>query len=371
MIGGRARQGKGGHPRTCPRPCPQATGRAQSGRGCDPQTGRSGQPPALVVAQLQALVGVAREQQVAIQVDPVGQTGERRGGCDADAGLLHAAQHHPESELTRAAHHGQRGSHAAALGELDVDARDDAHEGVEVIDGHGALVGHDGDGAPLLEPAQLRQLTGRERLLDELHAQPLQLRHEPRAFLGLPAGVGIDPQRTGVHRPDRLQGRQVAGAADLDLEHREARSRGWPAPRPPRGYRCRWRSPSVGCPRASPAAATGAARGPAPRGRGARYPGPPSRRRDARWRRPSGRPASIEPGARGRRRSWAAHRAHRRRPPAGAAPRRRCPPSRRSRRTGNASPTPCRPLVAMVTMTVVAVRSSSSTGDPERVAQGQ
>ena len=62
-------------------------------------------------------------------------------------GLLHAAEHHPEAQLPRPTHHGQRRPHATALGELDVDARDDPHQGIEVVDGHGALVGHDGDRA--------------------------------------------------------------------------------------------------------------------------------------------------------------------------------------------------------------------------------
>src|SRR5436189_140435 len=73
----------------------------------------------------------------------------------------------------------------------------------------------------LLEPTELIEPAGRERLLDEYDAEALEVREQVDGFFGHPAGVRVDPDRTTEHSPDRLEGREVLGSAALDLERRE------------------------------------------------------------------------------------------------------------------------------------------------------
>ena len=102
----------------------------------------------------------------------------------------------------------------AALGELDVDAGDDADEPVEVLGEDAALVGHDRQRRALLEPAQLVEAAGRERLLDQLDARGARARAgAPTASSGRPAGVGIDPDRAVEDGADGLERREVVRAA--------------------------------------------------------------------------------------------------------------------------------------------------------------
>ena len=101
----------------------------------------------------------------------------------------------------------------AALGELDVDAGDDADEAVEVLRQDAALVGDDRQRRALLEPAELVEPAGRERLLDQLDAEPLELGQERDRLVGRPARVGVDPDRTAVDGAHRLQRREVLGSA--------------------------------------------------------------------------------------------------------------------------------------------------------------
>src|SRR4051812_21876326 len=102
-----------------------------------------GQPPAAVVVELETLERIVRQEQVPVEIDPVG---ERRDGgrCgDPDRRLLHAAEERPESELARSREHPMRRADTAALGELDVDTGDDADETLEILDRDGALVRDD------------------------------------------------------------------------------------------------------------------------------------------------------------------------------------------------------------------------------------
>ena len=73
---------------------------------------------------------------------------------------------------------------------------------------------------------------GRERLLDQLHAQALQLRQQRERPLGRPARVGVHPDRAREHGPDGLERLEVGRPAHLDLERREAGGPDGPARRP-------------------------------------------------------------------------------------------------------------------------------------------
>ena len=102
-----------------------------------------------------------------------------------------------------------------------------------------ALVGDDRQRRPLLEPAQVVEAPRRERLLDQLDAEPLELGEQRRGLLGRPAGVRVDPDRARVHGAHRLERLEVGRAADLDLERREVARPGAPARRRRRARRCR------------------------------------------------------------------------------------------------------------------------------------
>ena len=88
----------------------------------------------MVGVQLEALERVVGEEQAAVEVDPVGQRRDGRRPGDPDRRLLHAAEERPEAELAGALEHPLRRADPAALGELDVDAGDDADERVEVLE---------------------------------------------------------------------------------------------------------------------------------------------------------------------------------------------------------------------------------------------
>ena len=189
---------------------------------------------------------------------------------------------------------------AAALRELHVDAADHALEGVEVLDGHRALVRDDGQRRARLEVAQPAIAASGERLLDELDAEVHQDGQRAPGDVRGPAGVGVDADRAVEDSAHRLERRDVGRAADLDLQRREVAGPGRPlrddvggidaqrevgrrdvgrqveqlvereargACRPGRGARCRARTSRAPCPRI----ATSSARRPrAPRGRSGR-----------------------------------------------------------------------------------------------------
>ena len=220
---------------------------------------------------------------------------------------------------------------------------------------------------------------GREGLLDELHAQPLELRAAaPRAYVGRPARVGVDPERAAEHRAHRADGLEVrrdrrtltlsagksrrparplgddrrlvdpereVGRRDGAVDAEEVADRAGPAAcRRGRGGRCRWRTwPRHG-------------------GRSPRPSGPPPRRARRAPRR--GRPGARPRRARSRR-------------AAGARRRRSSRASRR--RTGPESPRPGRRAVGPVGIVPELrddrrrdlARAVGGTRDHERVAQRQ
>ena len=85
-----------------------STDRAAPRDATDADAGHRRQLPAAVGAELETRERVRRQQQVAVEVDPVGQPRHGRGGGDAQARLLHAAEEDPEPELPRAPDHAQR-----------------------------------------------------------------------------------------------------------------------------------------------------------------------------------------------------------------------------------------------------------------------
>ena len=103
-----------------------------------------------------------------------------------------------------------RGPDPAAFGELDVDPGDDADQAVEVLGQDAALVGDERQRRAFLEPAQLVEPAGRERLLDELDPEPLELGQQLDRLVRDPAGIGVDPDRSVEHRADGLERGQVA-----------------------------------------------------------------------------------------------------------------------------------------------------------------
>ena len=180
------------------------------------------------VPELEARERVVGQEQAAVEVDPLGEARDGRGRGDPHRGLLHAAEERPKAELAGACEHAGRRANAAALGELHVDAVDDADERVEVLDRHGRLVGDDRERRDGLQVAEPLVAPRRERLLDQLDAEADQLRDDRRGALGRPADVGVDPDRAVEDAANRLQRGEVVRAADLDLEGREARATAGP-----------------------------------------------------------------------------------------------------------------------------------------------
>ena len=172
--------------------------------------------------------GSGGEEQVAVEVDPLGQRRDGRRGGDPDRRLLHAAQERPEAELAGPGEHPGRRSDPAALGQLDVDPVDDPDQPVEVVDRDRALVGHDRQRRRRLEGRQVVEATGRERLLDELDAERTRSgrsRVPSSSDQPVLASTRIGPV---VDRPDRGQRLEVGRPAELDLERREADRPGGP-----------------------------------------------------------------------------------------------------------------------------------------------
>ena len=91
---------------------PAAHAQARARRSAARQPSREAEP-------LERVVGV---QQVAVEVDDVDQRRQLRGRGDAQARLVHAAQHHRQAERAGGVDHALRLADAARLGQLDVDA---------------------------------------------------------------------------------------------------------------------------------------------------------------------------------------------------------------------------------------------------------
>ena len=171
--------------------------------------------------------GSSGEQQRAVEVDEVAQGGHLRRRRDAGRALDHAAEHDPQAERAGGVHHAQRLAQAAALGELDVDAVGVAGDRGDVGQRVASLVDDDRDAAA--DPAEAGErveVLGRERLLDELDVEPLEQRQELARGLERPALVGVDPEGQVARAADRLEPRDVARPAELDLEPAVARGDG-------------------------------------------------------------------------------------------------------------------------------------------------
>ena len=140
-----------------------------------PRPGRDGRIQRWSRVELEPVERVVGEQQAAVEVDPVRQRGDDRRAGDPDRRLLHAAEEGPEAELARALEHRPGRADAAALGELDVDPGHDPDEAVEVLGQDAALVGDDRQGRSLLELPEQVEAARRERLLDQLDAEPLEV----------------------------------------------------------------------------------------------------------------------------------------------------------------------------------------------------
>src|SRR3954471_3029710 len=144
----------------------------------EPESGPVVQAPAAVGSEFEALERVVGEQQIAVEVDPVGERRDRGRGADPDRRLLHAAEEGPEAELPGPSEHPAGGADAAGLGELDVDPGHDPDERVQIIDRDRALVGDDRQWRALLEAAKIIEATRGERLLLELDAELDELREQ-------------------------------------------------------------------------------------------------------------------------------------------------------------------------------------------------
>src|SRR4051794_21118360 len=162
------------------------------------------------VAQAEPGERRGRDQQVAVEIDVVGERAELRGGGDAELGLDHAAEHHPQPECARRVDHPQRLVDPAALGELDHDPvrvgrdrRDRPEVATALVDHHRQPRGE------LAVGAERVQVVRGERLLDELDAQREQLGRERARGLEVPALVAVDPQPGAGLRAHRLQALEV------------------------------------------------------------------------------------------------------------------------------------------------------------------
>ena len=188
--------------------------RAGAGVQRQPEAGRVGKAPALVGADLEAA-----------------RPGRRRGaGSRRGRPSPRATRRRPRRRSRSTSppcSRGTSGSRAARarssirfagptpphFASLTLTPAVDADEGVEVLDRDGALVGDDRQRRALLEPAQLVEPPGRERLLDELHAEAHELRQQRDRVLGRPAGVRVDADRAAVDRADGLERLEVGRAA--------------------------------------------------------------------------------------------------------------------------------------------------------------
>ena len=343
----------------------------QEPRRVSPRPGRAVQDPAMLGVEVEPLERVVGQQQAAVEVDPVRQRRDDRRSGDPDRRLLHAAEERLEAERPGAFEHPLRRADPAALGELDVDPGDDAHEAVEVLGQDAALVGDDA-AATTAPGASGAGRAGRAGKGCSMSSTPRRSSsgRSPTASSGHPAGVGVDPDRTGVHGADRLERGEVLGSAALDLERREVGGAGGALRRRPSGSSMpivksvggmSADRPRISCDRA--------AQSPCRRGRGARCRRRTGRRRARGSAASIARSAAARPDASGRprrRRRAAAgrrppsSRASRRRTGPGSPPRaRRCPANRSSRSSTTTVVT--RPVVRVVV----------GAGDPERVAQGE
>src|SRR5712692_1852875 len=73
------------------------------------------------VHELDAGPRILGQQQVAVEVDVLAEARHRHAGCDPEARLDHAAEHHAETERTRRVGHADALADPARLRQLDID----------------------------------------------------------------------------------------------------------------------------------------------------------------------------------------------------------------------------------------------------------
>jgi hypothetical protein len=166
-----------------------------------------------------AVEGVVADQHGAVEVGPVSERGQLRGGGDGDGGFGHAAEHHLQSEGAGERDHRAGFAQPGAFHELDIDAVEDAAQARHIGEALAAFVGDQGQGTAFAEPGGVVELSLGHRLLDEEHA----LGGEPFDFLqGLvpvgPALVGVDGDGRGGDGADGLDHHAVGIAAELHLD---------------------------------------------------------------------------------------------------------------------------------------------------------
>ena len=146
-------------------------------------------------------------------------------GGDAERALDHAAEHDDEPERARGVHHAHGLADAARLGQLEVDAVGVARHVGDVAQRVAALVDDQRDAAA--DRAQLAErvaLAGRERLLDQLDAEPDQRRQQLARLRERPSPRWRRRAAAGRRRARMAsQPLEVALAAELDLEPPVAR----------------------------------------------------------------------------------------------------------------------------------------------------
>ena len=115
------------------RPCGPCVNRFRSGRRVSPSPGRRDRIQRWSGSSSRPSNGSsASRRQPSRSTQSASDATDRRPG-DPDRRLLHAAEEGPEAELAGALEHPLGRPDAAALGQLHVDARDDADERVEVL----------------------------------------------------------------------------------------------------------------------------------------------------------------------------------------------------------------------------------------------
>ena len=116
-----------------------------------------------------------RDQEVAVEVDVVAEARHLCRGGDAETGLDHAAEHHPEPERARRVRHSHRLADAAGLRQLDVDAVRAVGAARDVGQVMTVLVDVDGNRRERLQARPVR-VSFRQRLFAVLDAELAELR---------------------------------------------------------------------------------------------------------------------------------------------------------------------------------------------------
>ena len=158
--------------------------------GATPSPGRVG-GKLDAVRELDAGPRIVGEQQVAVEVDVVAEARDLRAGGDPEAGLDHAAEHHPEPERAGGVRHPHRLADPARLRELEVDPVRALGAGRDVGERVAVLVDVDRDGRAALQLGAVR-VAGRKRLLAVLERH---LRQQLERLVERPVLVHVDLER--------------------------------------------------------------------------------------------------------------------------------------------------------------------------------